>query len=1469
MGKRGTPYQPGNRKSELVPYEQPGQLLERPLLPYERELIRILGCTEREYRSYVKKVEFKSKERPAGYELIPDISCAPAVPILINLAIGIALTAVAVLLAPKPQAPKSREQRQGKDIRLASKQGGERFGATSGFDSINDLANFAEPIAVIFAKREQKIGGVLAAGQLVWSRAYSYGSGQGLKLMYIIGEQGLLGEGIDRPDLQGIYLGTTALDTLSDSKYAFYWNRNTRINGRIKAKNLAYGTRAIPSAGDPQANDDIFLCPSGKAANDTAFSQSYTPTSNSIFGCYGAIANGTGYRVNFELVPLPRTQGDENPDQSDEERLSASIRRRQKVSGDYNSSDDLDLDDAISNGQRGVGREYSRHMGLYALNNQIIAPGGPNGHKVLANVKVGDTAIFVIEGGFVSEDKYWDDDDVEDVNTDDINNATIRLREEADDILQVGQTVMIGQTVWIVRARTLERFGLEADGKPIIGPFQRRPNQDITLECIESFAVDPLRRQIGFVSNEAITRSIRTDDQGNKTYDYNSDSKIGLTIGPGFFPLMQVNLASVRNTRACETTEFGIKSQVWNRASGLCNFSSLPTPEGLSEADSRGDSFRSGVMNTYFTRSSVFTIFLRPAGTDSDGKEYTWTPINEQFVVTGKRPVDQYNFLRFIHPEIREYEFKFVPKPGADLTQFAPDDAEFILLDSTLVNFAQQGANFQRNYSTPYGTFLVQCSGRPILKGSIEFAPEMSTGVKSNEDGKGKVVAVPKDIIIAGYTPDIEEEDSKAIAIAQTGDGWSSLPEGTQYRQSAFFWEIFGQAAPFNRVQIFNYRFNGLRPATPGGPDRWIRIQFEGIVNQYFPLNHPEFPGWRAWSLRSIKVLESSGGMNTGDTFNCRVPTRPSNPRNPTQVFPDGTRGKFSEVGVEIAVTQTSALKSLGGRQNAYSYEVLGNAEKYRIGERRSAERTLRIGSKVTKVAYSAEVIAATQELKDTFGVTQVYDKESVGPVANSTFGDWSRQDQVIDRVRITNGNPYKSPPVLNGETYARVGIIYQIAGLRQEAQAPGLSADRVFEENAGITDLSNYTERTTSNTSGPEHQIVYVSETLKSRLFEANYDKLTSCGLAIRSDKDFTRADQLRVWLYGGIEVKRFHPSEAGTIGTSNLLPDLVYHLMTDTTAGLGELVSEELLDLPSFTKACQFLRLNKLFFNGAISEPQNLRDYITTIAPFFLLDFAIINGQFSFTPAIPINENGAISTGAVPVSALFSDGNIIEGTFEVEYLEADQRRDFTAAMRWRKEEVNKFPEEQVAVVRWNEAGSDLYPLEAFDMTDYCCSEEHAVIAAKYLMSLRRRVTHTVTFKTTPLGLNLAPGQYIKVVTQASPYQAANNGVIEDDGTLVMSTDIADGTYPIFYFDFAKDDVVTGTMTVVNGSVTQQELWGTIVTLRYEGISSQIYQVQQLTLDEEGLVEIVALEHPTTAGGVSEIALDLIQGSGNFRRDY
>ena len=204
-------------------------------------------------------------------------------------------------------------------------------------------------------------------------------------------------------------------------------------------------------------------------------------------------------------------------------------------------------------------------MGMFTLNGNVVAPGGDNNHKVMINVNVGDTADFYISGGFLPENTYWDGNRQNDINVDDINNAVIRFREEADDALQMSVTiVMIGMTVWIVEGRAREVWGNDVSVHLHCVPTSRS-----RCAASKSWVPTPARDQIGFVSLQSLTKGIRTDDQGKGTYSYDGDFRMGFSIGPGWFPVMQVNFASARNTRPCDTTEFGLKSQVWNRVDGI------------------------------------------------------------------------------------------------------------------------------------------------------------------------------------------------------------------------------------------------------------------------------------------------------------------------------------------------------------------------------------------------------------------------------------------------------------------------------------------------------------------------------------------------------------------------------------------------------------------------------------------------------------------------------------------------------------------------------------------------------------------------------------------------------------------------------------------------------------------------------------------------------------------------------------
>ena len=72
-------------------------------------------------------------------------------------------------------------------------------------------------------------------------------------------------------------------------------------------------------------------------------------------------------------------------------------------------------------------------------------------------------------------------------------------------------------------------------------------------------------------------------------------------------------------------------------------------------------------------------------------------------------------------------------------------------------------------------------------------------------------------------------------------------------------------------------------------------------------------------------------------------------------------------------------------------------------------------------------------------------------------------------------------------------------------------------------------------------------------------------------------------------------------------------------------------------------------------------------------------------------------------------------------------------------------------------------------------------------------------------------------------------------------------------------DDVETENMTVASGKAVEPKFADSIFTLVNDTVSSGTYMVEQLTLSEEGLVDIVAVEFPTTSELNSLIALDLL----------
>jgi hypothetical protein len=1391
----------------LVPIRGAARSLRLPLLPYERDLIKTLGCTEEEYRRFVEEVQRRAAIRPAEYALVPTVNAGPFAPILISIAVGAVLQGVAYLLTPKPKSPGQVQQR-----RLGDITGADRFSATSGFDSQAELASYGEPIPIIFGQYTGESGGILAAPKLVWSRAFSYGSQQGVKLMFVLGEQGL-GEGINRPDLNGVFLGNTALDVIYEHNFAFYWKRNTNTFGRIRAQNLAYGTRGDQASGDTQTPDDIFLCQTLAGQSQPGFCQVYTPSANSQFGAYSAIHNGTDYRVNWKLIPIPNIT---DVVSKDEDPKSQKLFERVKIAGDY----DLDVrpnelgkggpSKLREQGQRGTGRGYGRRMGITSLNGTAVS----SGETDVRQVKPGDQIIFTIAPGALPTDIYYFTDDkgsaYEGTKVDDINSEITAGRRSADEKLQLGETVVIGRTVWVVESRALPEW--EEDTRQSIG-----------LRCVEIFG-EGLGASIGLVSERMITRGVYNDDNGTT----NAREGLGLHAGAGFYPLMRVAFGVVRNSRDCEVTEIGLRSQVWNRANGICNFQSLPSVEAFREAEKDSVAIESGAMTLYLKRTSAWTIWLRPSGTDNSGNEYEWQPLGEQFCVTGETPQDQFNLIRITHPQRGRYEFKMVPKSGADVARHSAESALFWRLD------AKTRQTLASSYSTAYGTFSVFSTGQLVSKADIVFNPEMATEVTVIP--AGRTITIPSIVDVDTYLPDTQGVSITAQAVEFVD--W--LPSGVaQGREAATNFELFGRADSMGLVRTAE------RTVTLPSNSGVITLRFEGIVDRNFPADHPFFPGQRAWTLRSITVVSSTGGFNLGQTIAVTIPVTPGNPR----AQPYG----LTSVGLTVSVTRTSGSVPRG-RQAAFGFELFGSATSFASGTQLERPITQTIGSKSIQVLVSATVTRdLPQDFRSTFpSATATWTSFAYRVDESATGGNWAAGDKVTATFPVSAANPFK-----DFEQSQPVGVRLTVLALKTSVQPPINTSARIFESNSQVNDVSFYNSLLSrSNESAPEHEIVYVNE-MVSNATAPQYSNLTTAGLALKASRNFTSLSQLRVWLADGISVRNFQSNAPNAIGPSNKFTDLVYYLLTDKVAGAGNVIATQLIDTASLTTTSQFLQQNKLFFDGAIEQPVNIRQYISELAPFFLCNFVISNGKFAVLPAVPTDSTGSISNAPIEIKQLFTSGNILENSFSVEYLSTEERKNFQAAVRYRQERRNQFPEERTLVVRWADL-PEAATVETFDMTQYCTSRQHAFTAAKYFMSLRRRVTHTVNFKTTPYGLDLAPGDYIRVVTQATPYSAANNGVTDSDGDITAATSLDDGTYKVFYWNASFDDPVTDTMTVAGGKAVEPKFFNAVFTIEDATVSSSTYMIEQLTIDEDGLVNIVAAHFPTTTELNSIIALDV-----------
>ena len=422
---------------------------------------------------------------------------------------------------------------------------------------------------------------------------------------------------------------------------------------------------------------------------------------------------------------------------------------------------------------------------------------------------------------------------------------------------------------------------------------------------------------------------------------------------------------------------------------------------------------------------------------------------------------------------------------------------------------------------------------------------------------------------------------------------------------------------------------------------------------------------------------------------------------------------------------------------------------------------------------------------------------------------------------------------------------------------------DNLNPRNA-IADYYMYDAEDGSHFNGPEHSIAYVNE-LQVTESPATYANLAIAGIRLASGKEWSSFGEFSAYIKKGIKIDRLNPNayNSGYISgnsASDCFPEIAHALLTDKTFGAGETVGKDQVDTWEMAKAASFCKANGFFWNGVISEAQNLREFIFQNAAYNFLDFTIRGGRFSLVPALPYHgANYKINFNAViKAKALFTDGNI--RNMQVSFLTPEERQMFKGTVLFRQDTDNGFPEVlSVTVVSTKDNNDkeidqkdlDKLPEETFDLSGFCASRSHAIRFAKYALLVRKHVSHGIKFETTPqAAMGLMPGDYFRVVSEATHTSRFNTGSIAPDGTIFARSTLSDGNHNIFHWEPGSTQVKESVMRVASGKAVNKKFFGTVFSIKNTTTTKRMYKVETISYSEDGLIELSGSEAPLDNSG-------------------
>jgi hypothetical protein len=1044
---------------------------------------------------------------------------------------------------------------------------------------------------------------------------------------------------------------------------------------------------------------------------------------------------------------------------------------------------------------------YAPRTGLIAARNSAntLLAQPANQQWLDLDIAVNDLIEFHVYGGNSPND-------FGDVGNQDVIAQEDSIRQVVDDVIILGETYLVAG----VEAVCVKESKLDL--------WDKTDKKIYTFKAIQAGKTR--------LTNEGIVINQAANDVAGPSAFL---SQINPCYGP---TVCKLAIAHFTTTRKLNQVEIGIKSRVFKRFNGIANFASQPSDNVLSRIEQGGNTFNIGTYSDYGLRYSFFRLEVKEKGATE------WYALRlssgSAFCVKGRTPVDQFNFIRLVFPDSnKQYEIRFRPiAGGAYLAYNQPANNPVCVLDSRTGNYEQYSA------TTPIGAFVVSFKGRLEHLNEIDATNDVLF-LRGKPAGGGTTALSP---IVFDASAEISEQ-----TYDQSLDGGN----GGYITGSKIFTTSYSGSGSGLTVSILALQRAIARPVgnvVIGLQTRWLHM---GIMKAPIPqssgeewtdtvqFNRGSYYVQVKFTLRAMTFAEYAtkvGDPANGGKYGTGYGTTSSD---------EGWKSPFLWVNLNPFPSTVTILD-----YNGYSVDADGNPF-----FDPAANGTYSVSMPQGFAASANGKVQADISVAFT-NIQQVYK-------ANIQIRDGGSGYKKGDRVSI-NG--------LNNSPTLDIGTV----------TPPGYGAD-IVEKFDAVADVYLNEGQEGSHESGPEHQIVYINEqrenikldkqaTTSSTIeYAPLYENMSLLGLQLRSGKEWSSFNNFTYYAKKGSKVRKIidegnlatnSSNLANAVyGASNLYPEILYHLISNSN-----LMPTTMVDWDGFAEACKVCLANNFYWDGVLAAPVNIRDWGTENAQYFFLDFLVLGGKLSLQPTFPVNKGSDLSGytlgGAynrLPlISALFTDGNIIEDSLQVSWYPAEQRKAPQILVTLRDEVENGFAETRNILVKRIDAANPNPQVEAIDFAGFCTSADHAIQFAKLLINVRYHITHVISFKTLPSGLALQPGQYFRVSSQARHVEQFQNGYVLEDGTVVSSSPMAAGTYTVYFWRSSMAQVEERSMVIGADGKTTPEFANSVFTQYNNTTSNRLYKAEMIAYDEEGMVEITGSHVPVeTDGKITYLNMD------------